>query len=197
MVDGTIAAAFVLVVAVLNLLPVGYELVLSLLVSRGYKLNYTRLVHIAQFMNKFGFFAEYALAAVVLGLILGAIHLHVNIYYPFFRLEGDLSWLSVIGLHVLPSLFLNVNMLFNFYKGSLRWLALLSACLAAAPAATRTCFVARGACRSSMISSVWCLLYRCSGVHTARLAGREARGGSAVEQREQQQRQQHGQSQVL
>jgi len=112
---GVWAAVFVLVVAFLNLIPVAYELILSVLQSRGYKLNYQRLVHFSRTLNRTGLVGEYGLVVVVLLLIWGAIYLHAFVYYPFYQIQNNPSWLSWVILHFLPSLLLNSNMLYNFY----------------------------------------------------------------------------------
>ena len=117
---GVLGAIFVLVVAFINLIPVAYELILSVLLSRGYKLNLTRITNVGRFLNRFGLLGEYGLVVVVFLLIFGAIYLHAFVYYPILHLHHTDSWLNWIFFHLFPSVYLNASMIYNFYKSTRR-----------------------------------------------------------------------------
>jgi len=120
LISGASAAIFVLIVALLNLVPVAYELILSALQRCGLRPNTKRLNYFTRLAVNVGNFGEYGLMVVVLCLIFGAIYLHVDTYYPFYQVVEDGQYPLVFTLlwHVGPSLWLNSNMLFNFYKGN-------------------------------------------------------------------------------
>lgn len=63
--------------------------------------------------------AEYGVALITLGLIGVPIYLHVSEFAPFWT-ESHKGhhdpWTHVLFLHILPSLWINSNMLYHFYK---------------------------------------------------------------------------------
>eukprot|EP00051_Salpingoeca_urceolata_P018131 m.253114 g.253114 ORF g.253114 m.253114 type:complete len:323 (-) comp19130_c0_seq12:3228-4196(-) len=108
----------------LVVLPLLFEVVFTILEGCGFtRLRYHRnSIRVAHWVSVVSDKAEYGVAVLTAGMIVMPIYIHFSLLLPFFAgvqdaLHGE-SLTHVILLHLLPSVWINSNMLFHFYKAA-------------------------------------------------------------------------------
>lgn len=104
-------------ICVLVVLPLFYEITLTLASALGFKNLRTsgKALRIAKLLLEVSDKAERGIQAMVVGMITIPIYVHFQEVLPLFLGRREDSIVHIILVHLLPSVWINSNMLFNYY----------------------------------------------------------------------------------